>query len=138
MITEKNCKKISGEMMSGEECVFKNSQIEKVDESNYLLKNLPIENINIDINKNGIMKIDYSISEKKIKIDMEYDGGQTFWRDAMKAYKNEVAFVTELENIISIGIKWKFIKNYTYKKGIKNTTGKALSVHQDHFHLGYR
>ena len=74
-------------MMSGEECVFKNSQIEKVysdiikeqlvDESNYLLKNLPIENINIDINKNGLMKIDYSISEKKIKIDMEYDGGLT-------------------------------------------------------------
>ena len=75
-------------------------------------------------------------------VDIRYpgssNGGQTFWRDAMKAYKNEAEFVAELEKIISIGVKWKFIKNYAYKTGIKNTTGKAMSVHQDHFHLGYR
>lgn len=75
-------------------------------------------------------------------IDIRYpgssNGGQTFWRDAMKAYKNEAEFVAELEKIISIGLKWKFSKNYAYKADIKNTTGKALSVHQDHFHLGYR
>ncbi|MCD0457281.1 hypothetical protein LPB85_17705 [Chryseobacterium sp. LC2016-27] len=75
-------------------------------------------------------------------VDIRYpgssNGGQTFWRDAMKAYKDEVEFVTELENIISVGVKWKFIKNYAYKKGIRNTTGKATGVHQDHFHLGYR
>jgi len=56
----------------------------------------------------------------------------------MKAYKDESEFVKELENIISVGVKWKFIKNYAYKKEIKNTTGKAMYVHQDHFHLGYR
>ncbi|SFI50138.1 hypothetical protein [Halpernia frigidisoli] len=75
-------------------------------------------------------------------VDIRYpgstSGGQTFWRDAMKAYKSEADIVIELENIISIGVKWKFTKNYAYKKGIKNTTGKATSVHQDHFHLGYR
>ena len=59
-------------------------------------------------------------------------------RDAMKSYKDEAAFVTELENVLSVGVKWKFIKNYAYKKGIKNTIGKAMNVHQDHFHLGYR
>ncbi|MXS71790.1 hypothetical protein GSF70_11245 [Flavobacteriaceae bacterium W22] len=75
-------------------------------------------------------------------VDIRYpgsgNGGQTFWRDAMKAYKNEATFVAELENIISVAVKWKFIKNYAYKKGIKNTTGKAMNVHQDHFHLGLR
>ena len=39
----------------------------------------------------------------------------------MKSYKDEAAFVTELENVLSVGVKWKFIKNYAYKKGIKNT-----------------
>lgn len=34
----------------------------------------------------------------------------------MKAYKSEADFVIELENIISVGVKWKFIKNYAYKK----------------------
>ena len=75
-------------------------------------------------------------------VDIRYpgssNGGQTFWRDAMKSYKDEAAFVTELENVLSVGVKWKFIKNYAYKKGIKNTIGKAMNVHQDHFHLGYR
>lgn len=75
-------------------------------------------------------------------IDIRYPGssnrGQTFWKDAMRAYKDESSFVLELENILSIGKKWKFVKNYAYKKGIKNTMGTATNVHQDHFHLGYR
>ena len=75
-------------------------------------------------------------------VDIRYpgssNGGQTFWRDAMKTYGTEEKFVKVLENIISIGIKWGFSKNYAYKSNIKNTTGKATSVHQDHFHLGLR
>lgn len=75
-------------------------------------------------------------------IDIRYpgstNGGQTLWKDAVKTYKDEATFIKDLENIISVGVRWKFIKNYAYKKEIKNTTGKATSVHQDHFHLGYR
>jgi len=75
-------------------------------------------------------------------IDIRYpgssDGGQTFWKDAMKVYDTEEKFVSVLENIISIGVSWGFNKNYAYKTGIKNTTGIATSVHQDHFHLGLR
>ncbi|WP_435524275.1 hypothetical protein [Chryseobacterium indoltheticum] len=59
-------------------------------------------------------------------------------RDAMKVYRTEEKFIEILENIISVGVKWGFNKNYAYKSNIKNTTGKATSVHQDHFHLGLR
>ncbi|WP_336703289.1 hypothetical protein [Chryseobacterium indologenes] len=75
-------------------------------------------------------------------VDIRYPGStngvQTLWKDAMKTYKNEEAFIKDLENILDVAVKWKFIKNYAYKKGIKNTTGKATGVHQDHFHIGYR
>jgi predicted chitinase len=75
-------------------------------------------------------------------VDIRYpgstNGGRTYWNDAMKNYVNENAFIADLENIIAVGVKWNFIKNYAYKKEIKNTTGKALDVHQDHFHLGLR
>ena len=75
-------------------------------------------------------------------VDIRYpgstNGSQTLWKDAMKAYKNEEAFVKDLENILAVAGKWKFIKNYAYKVGIKNTTGKATNIHKDHFHIGYR
>ena len=75
-------------------------------------------------------------------VDIRYpgstNGAQTLWRDAMKVFASEAAFIIELEKIIAVGVKWKFTKNYAYKAGIKNTTGKATGVHQDHFHLGYR
>ncbi len=75
-------------------------------------------------------------------IDIRYPGssnaGRTLWSDAMNKYKTEEEFMKVLENIISVGVKWGFNKNYAYKKDIKNTTGKSTSVHQDHFHLGLR
>ncbi|WP_228409721.1 PAAR-like protein [Chryseobacterium sp. T16E-39] len=75
-------------------------------------------------------------------IDIRYPGssnaGQTLWSDAKKAYPSEEKFIEALENILSVGVKWGFNKNYAYKKDIKHTTGKATSVHQDHFHLGLR
>jgi len=75
-------------------------------------------------------------------VDIRYpgstNGGQTLWRDAMKTYGTEEKFVVVLENILSVGLKWGFNKNYAYKNTIKHTTGKATAVHQDHFHLGLR
>lgn len=84
---EKNCKKISREMMSGEECILKNIQIKNgyndiiknklVDDFDFLLKTLPKENQSIEINKNGLITIDYTINPQKIDISMTYEGGVT-------------------------------------------------------------
>ncbi|WP_159295181.1 hypothetical protein [Tenacibaculum maritimum] len=45
-----------------------------------------------------------------------------------------------MEDILSISIDWGFMKkyNYAYKKDIKHTSGKAISVHQDHYHIGFK
>ncbi len=96
-----------------------------------------------DISANDGRNIGHSgHNEAGNDIDIRYpgssSGGQTLWSDAKKAYKDEDTFVNVLENILSVGVKWGFNKNYAYKKDIKHTTGKATSVHQDHFHLGLR
>lgn len=75
-------------------------------------------------------------------IDIRYpgssNGDKTIWQKAMKVYGTEAKFIKVLENILSVGIRWGFNKNYAYKKTIKHTTGVATSVHQDHFHIGLR
>ncbi|MDR6370508.1 putative chitinase [Chryseobacterium bernardetii] len=47
-------------------------------------------------------------------VDIRYpgstNGAQTLWNDAMKTYKNEEAFIKDLENILDVAVKWKFIK----------------------------
>lgn len=76
-------------------------------------------------------------------IDIRYpgstnSGGAVLWSKAAESYGTELEFLKVLENILEIGSKWGFNKNYAYKVGIKHTTGKATSIHQDHFHLGLR
>ncbi|WBV55736.1 PAAR-like protein [Chryseobacterium daecheongense] len=96
-----------------------------------------------DISANDGRNIGHSgHNEAGNDIDIRYpgssNGGQTLWSDAKEAYKTEEKFIEVLENILLVGTKWGFNKNYAYKKDIKHTTGKATSVHQDHFHLGLR
>lgn len=84
---EKRCKKISGEMISGEQCILKDVQIKTaynniienglVDDAHLLLKAMPAENTSIEINKNGLMMIDYQITQRRIDISMSYEGGIT-------------------------------------------------------------
>lgn len=76
-------------------------------------------------------------------IDIRYPGspntaGAYLWSQASNTYATEALFVKALENILEISSKWGFNKNYAYKVGIAHTTGKATSIHQDHFHLGLR
>lgn len=75
-------------------------------------------------------------------VDLRYpgsgNGGKTVWQEAMKAYGTEERFIIVLENILFVGVRWGFNKNYAYKENIKHTTGLATSVHKDHFHLGLR
>lgn len=38
---------------------------------------MPAENTSIEINKNGLMMIDYQITQRRIDISMSYEGGTT-------------------------------------------------------------
>lgn len=95
-----------------------------------------------DISANDGRDIGHSGHRIGNDIDLRYPGSSngpsTLWSTAMKKYKNETEFLKVFENILDVASKWKFNKNYAYKKGIKNTTGKATDIHQDHFHLGLR
>ncbi|CAN1501960.1 hypothetical protein MCETHM1_00522 [Flavobacteriaceae bacterium] len=76
-------------------------------------------------------------------IDIRYPGspntaGAYLWSQASQTYNTETLFIKALENILEISSKWGFNKNYAYKVGIAHTTGRATSIHQDHFHLGLR
>lgn len=82
-----NCKEITGEMLSGEECIIStnsldavyNEIVEKslVRDSEFLLKKLPKINTSQKINKNGIVEISYKVSKNSVIIEMFYEGGIT-------------------------------------------------------------
>lgn len=85
--TEGDCKDVEVEMGSGKECVLKDTDINKVylniiknkevEESEYYLSTLPAEKKSVDVNKNGLMSIDYEIAKDKVAITMNYAGGVT-------------------------------------------------------------
>jgi len=85
-LNNEDCKEIDIEMGGGRECILKNIDIqtayedliknEEVEESSYYLKNLPSKNQTFEINKNGLISIEYQI-DKTVKIIMLYEGGTT-------------------------------------------------------------
>lgn len=96
-----------------------------------------------DISANDGRNIGHSGHRIGNDIDIRYPGstnssGAILWSKAAESYKNVEEFLKVLENILEVSSKWGFNKNYAYKVGIKNTTGKATAIHQDHFHLGLR
>ena len=84
---EVQCESIQGDMMTGEECVFLNSDIKDIYKGiigkklitdwKYLLKEIPQQNKSLKINENGLIEINYEISENKVDINLEYEGGVT-------------------------------------------------------------
>lgn len=84
---EGDCKDIEVEMGSGRECILKDTDInqvyqniiknKEVDESEYYLTSLPTEKKSIEVNKDGLMSIDYEITKDKVAITMNYAGGVT-------------------------------------------------------------
>jgi len=84
---EGDCKDIEVEMGSGRECILKNTDInqvyqniiknKEVDESEYYLTTLPTEKKSVEVNKEGLMSIDYEITKDKVAISMNYAGGVT-------------------------------------------------------------
>jgi len=86
-VEDEDCKDIEVEMGSGRECILKDTDLDKVyqniiknkevDESEYFLKAIPNEKKSVEINKNGLISIDYEITKDKVAIDMNYEGGVT-------------------------------------------------------------
>jgi Sec-independent protein translocase protein TatA len=82
-----DCKEITGDMMSGEECLISGSSVENVykeiidkkliEDSKYLLKELPKKDTKVEGKENGPMEINYKMANKLVTIDMEYAGGVT-------------------------------------------------------------
>ncbi|MFL0108029.1 hypothetical protein [Tenacibaculum maritimum] len=98
-----------------------------------------------DISANDKRNIGHKTHKTGHDIDIRYPGadnsvGQKLWSISKDYYKTEEKFVKVLEDILSISIDWGFMKkyNYAYKKDIKHTSGKAISVHQDHYHIGFK
>jgi hypothetical protein len=86
-VADEDCKDIEVEMGSGRECILKNTDInqvyqniiknKEVDESEYYLTTLPTEKKSVEVNKEGLMSIDYEITKDKVAISMNYAGGVT-------------------------------------------------------------
>jgi len=82
-----SCKRIQGSMSSGSECWFPRGTLQsiysdvfnhrRVRDSNCLLKALPRANTHVEKceNKNGLLRIEYTIGAQAVEIDMEYAGG---------------------------------------------------------------
>lgn len=86
-ISRTNCKEITGEMLSGEECIISSNSLDAVyseiiekslvRDSEFLLKKLPKSNTSEKINKNGIVEISYRVNKNSVIIEMLYEGGIT-------------------------------------------------------------
>ena len=84
---KEDCKDIEVEMGSGRECILKNTDLDKVyqniiknkevEESEYFLSAIPAESKSVEINKNGLISMDYQITKDKATISMNYEGGVT-------------------------------------------------------------
>ena len=84
---KEDCKDVLVEMGDGRECILENTDLDKVyqniiknkevEESDYFLKAIPNENKSVEINKNGLISIDYEITKDKVAIAMNYEGGVT-------------------------------------------------------------
>lgn len=84
---KEDCKDIEVEMGSGRECILKNTDLDKVyqniiknkevEESEYFLSAIPAESKSVEINKNGLISMDYKITKDKVAISMNYEGGVT-------------------------------------------------------------
>jgi hypothetical protein len=85
--TKEDCKDIEVEMGDGRECILTNIDLDKayqniiknkqVEESEYFLTTLPTEKKSVEVNKNGLISIDYEIAKNKVAIAMNYEGGVT-------------------------------------------------------------
>lgn len=82
-----DCKDVEVMMGSGRECIIQNTDLnkayqniikdKKVEESDYFLSDIPNTNKSVEVNKNGLISIDYEILKNRVAISMNYQGGVT-------------------------------------------------------------
>lgn len=82
-----DCKDVEVIMGSGRECIIQNTDLNKayqniikdrkVEESDYFLSDIPNTNKSVEVNKNGLISIDYEILKNRVSISMNYQGGVT-------------------------------------------------------------
>ena len=82
-----DCKDVEVEMGAGRECILKSTDLDlayqniiknkEVEETEYYLTEIPSENKSVEVNKNGLISIDYEINLNKVAITMNYEGGVT-------------------------------------------------------------
>ncbi|WPQ60623.1 PAAR-like protein [Chitinophaga sancti] len=96
-----------------------------------------------DISANDARNIGHSSHRVGVDVDIRYPGspntaGQVLWSQAAQAFPTTADFVAKLEFLLELATKWNYINNYTYKAGIKHSSGDYADVHQDHFHIGLK
>jgi len=86
-VETEDCKDVEVEMGAGRECILKSTDLDlayqniiknkEVEETEYYLTEIPSENKSVEVNKNGLISIDYEITQNKVAITMNYEGGVT-------------------------------------------------------------
>lgn len=86
-IEKEDCKDIEVEMGAGRECILKTTDLnevyqniiknKEVEETEFFLAEIPAENKSVEVNKNGLISLDYEITKDKVFIAMNYEGGVT-------------------------------------------------------------
>lgn len=84
---KEDCKDIEVEMGAGRECIIASTDLDKayqniiknkeVEETEFYLTTIPAENKSVEVNKNGLISIDYEITKNKVALTMNYEGGVT-------------------------------------------------------------
>ena len=87
VVSESECEDVAIEMGDGKICTIKNSSFIKeyskiisnnlVEESEILPKKMPVADSIINVNKNGLINIEFKVKSNKIEIAMNYEGGVT-------------------------------------------------------------
>ena len=86
-VETEDCKDVEVEMGAGRDCILKSTDLDlayqniiknkEVEETEYYLTEIPSENKSVEVNKNGLISIDYEITQNKVAITMNYEGGVT-------------------------------------------------------------
>lgn len=81
------CEEVPIEMGSGRICTIKNTNLIKayqeiyvnklIEESSVLPKRIPLSDSIININKNGLIDVEFKVKPQKVEITMSFDGGVT-------------------------------------------------------------
>lgn len=90
----------------------------------------------------GVTDLGHSTHKTGKDVDIRYPGstnapGQQLWTVARDALGGETELDEVMTDIYALAVEWDFINNYHYK-AFTNTKNAAYTVHQNHFHIGFK